>query len=302
MWSASSRCRAVAPFHAIQGKGVHMPGPLPGALSAALSATGFGVLLWLGISVALAPSGAHMAALFAPQIWALIIALVLLAASAVTAMASAPPPRDVRALLRATTPWQARRNALAAAAVVLACLTGALLAWMAPGSSRALTLGLVGMLLTATALGAVAAGTMTPASAEGPAGTAHPLALPIHLLASMLTGLALMFALLSGLLTGGQEGGRMLGILLALAVLLLAAAALHRHDATRRARRTAGPGARVADWRSFLLAAALVAGVPALALALGAAGMGGATRWLWLVAVAAMAGIVVERRTQPMPS
>lgn len=270
-----------------------MQRPLPDAVSAVLSGTGLGLLLWLGISVALVPPGTGMAALRAPQMWALILALVLLSAAAAIAVSASQPPRGVRGLLRAPTRWHARRNALALSAVVLALITGALLSWAPSGASRALALGLSGMLLSVTSLGAVAASAMVSPSAAASTVPPHPLAVPVHLLSAMLTGLALMFALLSGLLAVGQAGARMLVILLILGVLVAGTATLHGRGAAGA--RIGRPLAARRSWARGLAVPALVVAVPALAWAMAAAGIGGPTLWLWGVALASFAGAVLDR-------
>jgi|GEM_PF-889572 len=273
-----------------------MQRPWSDAIAQVLSAAGFGLLLWLGISVALVSHGSNMAALRAPQLWALILALALLAVAAAVAFSGARSNGGVRTWLRAATPWQARRNAMAAVAVVLACAIGGLVSWTAPGATRALLLGLAGMLLSATSLGAVAANAMAHASVPGDAERQHPLIVPIQVLSTMQTGLALMFALMASLLAIGHDGGRMLGIVLVLCLLVVAATALYWRDAGRDPDEAAGvpPQAR-ADRRRRWIAAALVAGVPALALALAAGGIGGVTPWLWTIAVATVLGTALER-------
>lgn len=270
-----------------------MQRPLTDAVSAVLSGTGLGLLLWLGISVALLPPGAGMAALRAPQMWSLILALVLLSVAGAIAVSASRPPRGVRGLLRAPTRWHARRNALALSAVVLALSTGTLLSWAPSGASRALALGLAGMLLSVTSLGAVAANAMVRPTAAASRTPPHPLVVPVELLSAMLTGLALMFALLSGLLAVGQGGGRMLVILLVLGVLVAGTSALHWRGATSAGSGRPSAGAR--SRRHGLAASAMVVAVPALAWAMAGAGMGGPTLWLWVVALASFAGAVLER-------
>jgi len=274
-----------------------MQRPWSDAIAQVLSAAGFGLLLWLGISVALITHGANMAALRAPQLWALILALALLAVAAAVAFSGTRSVGGVRTWLRAATPWHARRNVMAAAAVALACTVGGLVSWVAPGATRALLLGLAGMLLSATSLGAVAANAMAHAPASGGGDRQHPLVVPIQLLSTMQTGLALMFALMASLLAIGRDGGRMLGIVLVLCLLVVAATALYWRDAGRDPDEAAGspPQARADRRRRRWIGAALVAGVPALALALAAAGIGGVTPWLWTIAVATVLGTALER-------
>src|SRR5690606_4921438 len=154
-----------------------MQRPPPGAMSAVLSAAGFGLLLWLGVSVALLPPGSGMAALRAPQMWALILALALLAAAAALALARTGGPRTPGALFRAPTAWHRCRNILAAIAVVLALATGVLLTPELGGAWRALALGFTGMPLAAASLGAVAADAVADVLPPPPA-VLPPLAVP----------------------------------------------------------------------------------------------------------------------------
>ncbi len=256
--------------------------PPTGAISAVLSAAGFGLLLWLGVSVALAPPGAGMAALRAPQMWALILAMALLATAAALALASRGGPRTPAELFRAPTVWHRRRNILVLIAVVLATTTGVLLSPGVGGAGQALGLGFAGMSLAAASLGAVAAGAVADALPPPPS-PLPPLAVPARLLAGLVTGLALMFALLSGLLAVGQGGSRMLTILLLLGMLAAVTLWLDR-------RRADGQGRIAATAGQALLSVLLLAGVPAIALGMAATGLGHATIWLWIVALATLAG------------
>lgn len=271
-----------------------------GATAAVLAAAGFGLLLWLGISVALVSHGAAMATLRALQVWSLIVAFALLALAGGLVIADAGGLPAARR--RAPTRWHTRRNALALAAIVAGCAVGALLAWPAPGGTRALLLGLGGMLLSIASLGAVGADAMAHSDAAA-AGGRHPLLVPLQLLSAMLTGLALMFALMAGLLAIGHDGGRMLAILMVLCTLTAAAQLLYRHDTARStgARATAAP-ASGADRRDRFAAPLLLVAVPALALALGAGGVVGVRPLLWLVAGATLLGALLARRALPAPA
>ena len=259
-----------------------MQRPPTGAISTVLSAAGFGLLLWLGVSVALAPPGAGMAALRAPQMWALILALALLATAAALALAGRNGPRTPARLFRAPTGWHRRRNLLVLITVVLAMATGILLTPGVGRSVQGLGLGFAGMSLAAASLGAIAAGAVADALPPPPS-TLPPLAVPARLLAGLVTGLALMFALLSGLLAVGQGGSRMLTILTLLGVLAAVTLWLDGRHAVGKGRIAATAG-------EALLSVLLLAGVPAIALGLAAAGFGHATIWLWIVALATLAG------------
>ncbi len=258
--------------------------PWLAAVSAALSEAGFGLLLWLGLSVALVSHTAQMPALRAMQLCAVILALLLLAAAAACVAGRLGP----RALVRAPTRWHSRRNALAAVAVSLACAVGVLLAWVEPGATRAPLLGLSGLVLALAALGAVACGAL--AQADATVGGGRQLALPIRLLSAMQGGLALTFALMAGMFAVGREGSGMFAILAVLGVLLALASLLDWRE-TDRATRGVPPAAT----RLRIATGLLLAGVPLLALGVASA-FGGVPAWLWVVALASFGGSLLERR------
>lgn len=263
--------------------------PWLAALSAALSEAGFGLLLWLGLSVALVSHSAQMPALRALQLCAVVLALLLLAIAAVGAALAPTEGRGVRALLRAPTRWHVRRNALVAVAALLAGLVGALLAWVAPGATRASLLGIGGLVLALAALGTVASGAL--AQAGSPDGRSRQFAVPIRLLSAMQGGLALTFALMAGLFAVGREGTGMFAILAVLGVLLALASVLDWREVDR----TAPDGRRLPATRLRIATGMLLAGVPLLALGTASA-LGGVPAWLWIVALASLAGILLERR------
>ena len=267
--------------------------PWLAALSAALSEAGFGLLLWLGLSVALVSHTAQVPALRAMQLCAVTLALLLLAAAAACAAFAPADGHGLRALARAPTRWHSRRNALAAVAVALACAVGALLAWMEPGATRASLLGLCGLVLALASLGAVACGAAAQAAAT--AGNGRQFVLPIRLLSAMQGGLALTFALMAGLFAVGGEGSGMFAILAVLGVLLALATLLDWREADRATRGAAAGDAPPAATRLRIATGLLLAGVPLLALG-AASALGGVPAWLWVVALASLGGILLERR------
>ena len=276
--------------------------PWLAALSAALSEAGFGLLLWLGLSVALVSHTAQVPALRAMQLCAVTLALLLLAAAAACAAFAPADGRGLRVLARAPTRWHSRRNALAAVAVALACAVGALLAWMEPGATRASLLGLCGLVLAMASLGAVACGAAVQAAAT--AGNGRQFALPIRLLSAMQGGLALTFALMAGLFAVGSEGSGMFAILSVLGVLLALATRLDWREADRTTRGAAAGDVPPAAARLRIATGLLLAGVPPLALG-AASALGGVPAWLWVVALASLGGILLERRlhlTAPSPA
>ena len=275
--------------------------PWLAALSAALSEAGFGLLLWLGLSVALVSHSVQMPALRAMQLCAVLLALVLLGVAAAAAFAAARALAP-RASPRAATPWQARRNVLALVAVALAGLVGALLAWVPPGATRAALLGTGGLVLAMAALGTIACGGL--AQAQATAGRSRQFALPIRLLSAMQGGLALTFALMAGLFGVGREGSGMFAILAVLGALLALACLLDWREGGR-----VGPGGGVPapTPRLRIAIGLLLAAVPLLAL-VAASSMGGVQGWLWVVALASVAAILLERRLhlaaapEPLPA
>ena len=267
--------------------------PWLAALSAALSEAGFGLLLWLGLSVALVSHAAQLPALRAMQLCAILLALLLLAAATACAAFATADGRGPRALLRAPTRWHARRNVLASIAIAIACAVGALLAWAEPGATRASLLGPCGLALAMASLGAVACGALAQAGAT--AGGGRQFALPVRLLSAMQGGLAPTFALMAGLFAVGREGSGMLAILGVLGVLLALAGFLDGRDGDRTARGATGGARPAATTRLRIAAGLLLAGVPLLALAASSA-FGGVQAWLWIVATASLAGILLERR------
>ena len=153
----------------------------------------------------------------------------------------------------------------------------------------------------------------------------HELVVPVYLLFAMLTGLALMFVLLALRFGIGGNAREMLALLSAVGALLLVAKLLYWRDIDRaslpstRGDAVGLPGRAVGVFerphtednfitremafvvarrhagRLRLLAGALVAVVPLLALALAAAGIGPPLAWLCLAAGAVLAGAFVER-------
>ena len=275
--------------------------PWLAALSAALSEAGFGLLLWLGLSVALVSHSVQMPALRAMQLCAVLLALVLLGVAAAAAFAAARALAP-RASPRAATPWQARRNVLALVAVALAGLVGVLLAWVPPGATRAALLGTGGLVLAMAALGTIASGGL--AQARATAGRSRQFALPIRLLSAMQGGLALTFALMAGLFGVGREGSGMFAILAVLGALLALACLLDWREGVRSG---PGDGVPAPAPRLRIAVGLLLAAVPLLAL-VAASSMGGVQGWLWVVALASVAAIVLERRLhlaaapEPLPA
>ncbi|TDK22728.1 dimethyl sulfoxide reductase anchor subunit [Luteimonas aestuarii] len=292
-----------------------------------LSGAGFGLLLWLGLSIALLHANAGaMQSLHALQAWALLLGWVLAVAGLLSSLGHlGKPGRAWRALSQWRTSWLSREGVLALATMLPAVAIGVLLLWVEPGADRAMLLGVSGLLLALLSLATVACTAMIYASLPPIPAWRHPLVLPVYLLFAMLSGLALLFALMAVLLPVAGDARMMLGTIAVLGLLVAVAKWLYWRGidgepvpATRGAA-VGLPGREVsvferphteqnyitremafvvarrhADRLRWLATALLVAG-PALALLLASLGIGPATAWLWFTAFAVLAGSVVER-------
>ena len=142
------------------------------------------------------------------------------------------------------------------------------------------------------------------AQARATAGRSRQFALPIRLLSAMQGGLALTFALMAGLFGVGREGSGMFAILAVLGALLALACLLDWREGVRSG---PGDGVPAPAPRLRIAVGLLLAAVPLLAL-VAASSMGGVQGWLWVVALASVAAIVLERRLhlaaapEPLPA
>ncbi len=292
-----------------------------------LSGAGFGLLLWLGISIALLhPNVEVMRSMQSLQLWALGTGTVLAAGGLLASLAHlGKPQRAWRALSQWRTSWLSREGVLALTTFVPAIALGVLLLAVAPGANRAIALGASGLLLAGLALATVASTAMIYASLPPIPAWRHPLVLPVYLLFAMLTGLALLFTLMALLLPVSADARGMLVILLVLALLLVAAKWLYWHAIDREplpadagaAIGLPGRGARVFErphteasfvtremafelarrhgTRLRLLASLLIAGGPLLGLALAWTDLGPPALWPGLAALGTLGGALVER-------
>ncbi|PJJ98579.1 hypothetical protein CO641_08210 [Lysobacteraceae bacterium NML91-0213] len=239
----------------------------PALLFPPLAAAGQGLLAWLGISVMLLHARADlMPALYPLQASSLLLGGVLVAIALVGAHLPVPAglaqPPSVRAR---------RTRLFATVALGVSVLLFTVLRWVPAGPDRALVLGLLGLMLAAAALLAIAG-----AALAADHGGADPLRIPARMLLALTLGLALLFCLMAWQLPAGHGDA---GMLLTLAVLglLLAACLLVRwrdHD------RSAPAGAHVRGGRR-IHAALLTAPLACWALASVAPAM------LWLLAATA---------------
>lgn len=199
-----------------------------------LSGAGYGLLAWLGVSLAL-PNlrGQVPQALAGVQLAALLLGLAL---STIGLLASlghlGKPLRAWRAFSQWRTSWLSREGVLAIATLLPALAVGALLWRGEPGPALAPLLAVSGIALALCALATVACTAMIYASLKPIPAWRHPLVLPVYLLFALLTGLALLFALMLAML-GSQGTEAMLLTLAIVAALLVALKWLYWHDTDR---------------------------------------------------------------------
>lgn len=292
-----------------------------------LSGAGFGLLLWVGISILLLHSSSSaMQSLHALQIWTLILGLALSTVGLLSSLAHlGKPQRAWRALSQWRTSWLSREGVLAMAAMAPAVLIGGLLLFVEPSADRAVMLGANGLLLAVLSLATVACTAMIYASLPPIPAWRHPLVLPLYILFAILTGLALLFVLMAILLPVGGDARAMLVILSVLSVLVVAAKWLYWHGIDRSplpATKGAAVGlpdrevsvferphteqnfithemafvvARQHSTRLRWLATGLLVGTPLLSLGLLSAGIAGPVPWLVITAASLIAGTFVER-------
>ncbi|MCR6663228.1 MAG: dimethyl sulfoxide reductase anchor subunit [Luteimonas sp.] len=200
-----------------------------------LSGAGFGLLLWLGISILLLhANGSTMQSLHMLQVWTLILGLALSTVGLLSSLAHlGKPQRAWRALSQWRTSWLSREGVLALATMLPAIAMGGLLLFVEPGADRAVMLGASGLLLAVLSLATVACTAMIYASLPPIPAWRHPLVLPVYILFAIVTGLALLFVLMAILLPVGRDARAMLVILSVLSVLVVAAKWLYWHGIDR---------------------------------------------------------------------
>lgn len=188
-----------------------------------LSGAGYGLLAWLGMSIALLNlRGQALPAPGGVQLAALLLGLLL---STIGLLASlghlGKPLRSWRAFSQWRTSWLSREGVMAIATLLPALAVGALLWWGTPGPTVASLLAVSGIVLALCALATVACTAMIYASLKPIPAWRHPLVLPVYLLFALLTGLALLFALM--LAMPGDQDSRTMLLALAIAAALLVA-------------------------------------------------------------------------------
>lgn len=291
-----------------------------------LSGAGYGLLAWLGVSLALLSlRGQVPPTLAGVQLAALLLGLALSTIGLLASLAHLGKPlRAWRAFSQWRTSWLSREGVLAIATLLPALVVGALLWWGEPGPTLAALLAVSGIGLALCALATVACTAMIYASLKPIPAWRHPLVLPVYLLFALLTGLALLFALMLAML-GSQGTGTMLLTLAIVAALLVALKWLYWHDTDRiglPGTRAAAIGLPAREATVFerphteanyvtremafqvarrharwlrVGASALLLGGPLLAWLLLAAGIGGPAFALAAAALVVLAGAFIER-------
>lgn len=290
-----------------------------------LSGAGYGLLVWLGISIGLLlMRGPPPESLHGVQLASLIVGLLLSTIGLLCSLAHLGQPRRAwRALSQWRTSWLSREGVLALLTLLAAGALGALLLWGGSGPTATPLLAVCAVLLAVCALATVACTAMIYASLKPVPAWRHPLVVPMYLLFALATGLSLQFLLMLALL-GGQGPGVMLGTLAVLGAVLAALKWLYWYETDRaglpatRGDAVGLPGRKVGVFerphteanyitkemafalarrhgpRLRLLATALLVGGPLFALLLSMAGAAPALA-LAASAVLMLAGAFVER-------
>lgn len=198
-----------------------------------LSGAGYGLLTWLGVSVALLNlRGQALPALAGVQLAALALGLLLSTIGLLASLGHLGKPfRAWRAFSQWRTSWLSREGLMAIATLVPALAVGALLL-AGPGAAASPMLAVCGIALALFALVTVVCTAMIYASLKPIPAWRHPLVVPVYLLFALLTGLALQFTLMLAML--GQQGpGAMLVTLAIVAALLVAIKWLYWYEIDR---------------------------------------------------------------------
>lgn len=290
-----------------------------------LSGAGYGLLTWLGISIALLYLRGQVApSLEGVQVLGLIVGLLLSTIGLLCSLGHLGQPRRAwRALSQWRTSWLSREGVLALLTVWPVLMLGGLLLWAPAGATKAALLACLGIVLAVLSLATVACTAMIYASLKPIPAWRHPLVVPVYLLFALLTGLGLLFVLMTAML-GGQGPAMMTLILAILGGLLVALKWLYWHEIGQIALPTRGAAVGLPEREAtvferphteanyitremaFTLArkhalalriAASVAvfGLPLLALGLLAAGLASSVSALVLATLGTLAGAFIER-------
>lgn len=291
-----------------------------------LSGAGYGLLAWLGVSLALlSMRGPMTASLQGVQLAGLALGLALSTIGLLCSLGHlGQPQRAWRALSQWRTSWLSREGVMALLVPLPAIAIAAMLLWLPADATRGALLACLGGLLALLALATVACTAMIYASLKPIPAWGHPLVVPVYLLFALATGLGLMFVLMTALL-GVAGPAPMLATLVVLGALLVLVKWLYWYGIGRaglpatRGEAIGLPGreasvferphtegnyitremvfavARTHALRLRIGASVALAGLPLLALALVATGIAPPTPALFLATLGLLAGAFVER-------
>lgn len=186
-----------------------------------LSGAGYGLLVWLGISVTLLQSRGPMAAqLTSMQMIAGAVGVILVTVGLLFSLGHlGKPQRAWRAMSQWRTSWLSREGVLSLLTYIPA-LAMVLLLWRGVKTADASAmLAVAGMATTLLALATIACTAMIYASLKPIPAWTHPLVLPGYLLFALLGGAALLFLLMLWRLPDDGAGAGLSKILAVLGVL-----------------------------------------------------------------------------------
>lgn len=196
-----------------------------------LSGAGYGLMAWLGISMALFSLRGPMAtSLHGVQLAGLALGIGLSTIGLLCSLAHlGQPQRAWRAMSQWRTSWLSREGVLALLTPQPALAIAAVLLWTPPDAAQAVLLVGLGLLLAVLSLATVACTAMIYASLKPIPAWRHPLVLPVYVLFALVTGLGLLSVLIASIL-GGQASTALLPVLALLGALMLALKWLYWRD------------------------------------------------------------------------
>lgn len=199
-----------------------------------LSGAGYGLLAWLGLSLAALDLRGDAVFALAPAYKAMLVVGVLLSTIGLLCSLGhlGKPQRAWRAFSQWRTSWLSREGVLSMLTLAPAIATGLSL-WVAPHGAAATTWAAAGgIALALCALGTVVCTAMIYASLRPIPAWRHPLVVPVYVVFALLTGLALKFVLQLATL-GTHAPGDMIVTLALVALLACVMKAAYWHEIDR---------------------------------------------------------------------
>lgn len=190
-----------------------------------LSGAGYGLLVWLGISVTLLQARGNMAAQLASmQLIAAALGVVLVTVGLLCSLGHlGKPQRAWRAMSQWRTSWLSREGVLSLLTYLPVLAMVALLWRGVDTADTSAMLAVIGAVTALLALATIACTAMIYASLKPIPAWTHPLVLPGYLLFALLGGAALLFLLMLWRLS---DAGAATGLSMILAILGVLAALL----------------------------------------------------------------------------